>query len=206
MYLQSLDVGGKTIAMLDEQGGESVISIHLIPDVYFNIPQFWRSFHTLNHFCRYLQMSFRVHLIIISHVMLRCDHMCHCLANFCIQNPVISEQSGFSCEGQNSHIHVNFLHWQNRKLLGLKVISVWAMFYASLYVNNGQLTGDDRTCILFLSISGKLRNVTQDMDQIEQDLKQARKNLNELSKWCGLCLWPSNRLVRAYILLIDNDF
>ncbi|XP_048047804.1 synaptosomal-associated protein 23-like isoform X2 [Megalobrama amblycephala] len=40
----------------------------------------------------------------------------------------------------------------------------------------------------------KLRHVKQEMDQIEQDMKKARKNLNELSKWCGLCLWPSNRL------------
>ncbi|XP_067224632.1 synaptosomal-associated protein 23-like isoform X2 [Chanodichthys erythropterus] len=40
----------------------------------------------------------------------------------------------------------------------------------------------------------KLRHVNQEMDQIEQDMKKARKNLNELSKWCGLCLWPSNRL------------
>uniref|UniRef100_A0A671QBF8 Synaptosomal-associated protein n=2 Tax=Sinocyclocheilus anshuiensis TaxID=1608454 RepID=A0A671QBF8_9TELE len=32
------------------------------------------------------------------------------------------------------------------------------------------------------------------MDQIKQDMKQARKNLNELSKCCGLCLCPCNRL------------
>ncbi|XP_051723241.1 synaptosomal-associated protein 23-like isoform X2 [Ctenopharyngodon idella] len=40
----------------------------------------------------------------------------------------------------------------------------------------------------------KLKNVKLEMDQIEQDVKQARKNLNELSKCCGLCLWPCNRL------------
>uniref|UniRef100_A0A673INE5 Synaptosomal-associated protein n=1 Tax=Sinocyclocheilus rhinocerous TaxID=307959 RepID=A0A673INE5_9TELE len=39
----------------------------------------------------------------------------------------------------------------------------------------------------------KLKNVEQEMDQIKQDMKQARKNLNELSKCCGLCLCPFNR-------------
>lgn len=186
MYLQSLDVGGKTIAMLDEQGGESVISIHLIPDVYFNIPQFWRSFHTLNHFCRYLQMSFRVHLIIISHVMLRCDHMCHCLANFCIQNPVISEQSGFSCEGQNSHIHVNFLHWQNRKLLGLKVISVWAMFHASLYC--WQWT-TDRWWPHLYSLSLYLRK-TKECDTGHGPDWAGLETGSKKSEWTVQMVWP----------------
>uniref|UniRef100_A0A672R4R2 Synaptosomal-associated protein n=1 Tax=Sinocyclocheilus grahami TaxID=75366 RepID=A0A672R4R2_SINGR len=40
----------------------------------------------------------------------------------------------------------------------------------------------------------KLKNVEQEMDQIKHDMKQARKNLNELSKCCGLCLCPFNRL------------
>ncbi|XP_016137857.1 synaptosomal-associated protein 23-like isoform X2 [Sinocyclocheilus grahami] len=39
-----------------------------------------------------------------------------------------------------------------------------------------------------------LKNVEREMDQIKQDMKQARKNLNELSKCCGLCLCPCNRL------------
>uniref|UniRef100_A0A671RB74 Synaptosome associated protein 23.2 n=1 Tax=Sinocyclocheilus anshuiensis TaxID=1608454 RepID=A0A671RB74_9TELE len=40
----------------------------------------------------------------------------------------------------------------------------------------------------------KLKNVEQEMDQIKEDMKQARKNLNELSKCCGLCLCPFNRI------------
>uniref|UniRef100_A0A8C2G3B0 Synaptosomal-associated protein n=1 Tax=Cyprinus carpio TaxID=7962 RepID=A0A8C2G3B0_CYPCA len=40
----------------------------------------------------------------------------------------------------------------------------------------------------------QLKNVDREMDQISQDMKQARKNLNELSKCCGLCLCPCNRL------------
>uniref|UniRef100_A0A8C2A8M5 Synaptosomal-associated protein n=1 Tax=Cyprinus carpio TaxID=7962 RepID=A0A8C2A8M5_CYPCA len=39
----------------------------------------------------------------------------------------------------------------------------------------------------------KLKNVEKEMDQINQDMKQAQKNLNELSKCCGLCLCPFNR-------------
>uniref|UniRef100_A0A8C1GSB5 Synaptosomal-associated protein n=1 Tax=Cyprinus carpio TaxID=7962 RepID=A0A8C1GSB5_CYPCA len=45
----------------------------------------------------------------------------------------------------------------------------------------------------------KLKNVEKEMDQINQDMKQAQKNLNELSKCCGLCLCPFNRWDRAYI-------
>ncbi|XP_042598519.1 synaptosomal-associated protein 23-like [Cyprinus carpio] len=40
----------------------------------------------------------------------------------------------------------------------------------------------------------QLKNVDREMDQISQDMKQARKNLNELSKCCGLCLCPCNRV------------
>uniref|UniRef100_A0A673LYT8 Synaptosomal-associated protein n=1 Tax=Sinocyclocheilus rhinocerous TaxID=307959 RepID=A0A673LYT8_9TELE len=44
------------------------------------------------------------------------------------------------------------------------------------------------------------------MDQIKQDMKQARKNLNELSKCCGLCLCPCNRLARAYIFCMTMSY
>jgi len=37
VFVQTVNVGNKTITMLDEQGGNSVFSMHLIPDVYFNI-------------------------------------------------------------------------------------------------------------------------------------------------------------------------
>ncbi|XP_039531161.1 synaptosomal-associated protein 23-like [Pimephales promelas] len=40
----------------------------------------------------------------------------------------------------------------------------------------------------------KLMNVKQEVGQITHDMEQARKNLNELSKCCGLCLWPWNRV------------
>ncbi|XP_051502677.1 synaptosomal-associated protein 23-like [Myxocyprinus asiaticus] len=46
----------------------------------------------------------------------------------------------------------------------------------------------------------KLRRVEEGVDQIRQDMKQAQKNLNELSKCCGLCLCPCNRLKS-----IEND-
>ncbi|XP_067310667.1 synaptosomal-associated protein 23-like [Pseudorasbora parva] len=38
----------------------------------------------------------------------------------------------------------------------------------------------------------KLRNVKHEVGQIEQEMKRARKNVNELSKCCGL--WPRNRV------------
>ncbi len=39
VFLQSLNVGVKTMTTLDEQGGEHFISTLLISDVYLNIPQ-----------------------------------------------------------------------------------------------------------------------------------------------------------------------
>uniref|UniRef100_A0A8C2HCL2 Synaptosomal-associated protein n=1 Tax=Cyprinus carpio TaxID=7962 RepID=A0A8C2HCL2_CYPCA len=52
----------------------------------------------------------------------------------------------------------------------------------------------------------KLKNVEKEMDQINQDMKQAQKNLNELSKCCGLCLCPFNRWARAYILCMTISY
>jgi len=73
-------------------------------------------------------------------------------------------------------------------------------------IDNGVQTGDYQTFILFLPISEKLMNVKQEVGQITHDMEQARKNLNELSKCCGLFLWPWNRLVGAYTLLCGNEF
>ncbi|KAM3871045.1 synaptosome associated protein 23.1 [Diretmus argenteus] len=40
----------------------------------------------------------------------------------------------------------------------------------------------------------QLRHVEEGMDQINQDMKQADKNLTELSKCCGLCVCPCDRV------------
>ncbi|XP_073682709.1 synaptosomal-associated protein 23-like [Garra rufa] len=54
-----------------------------------------------------------------------------------------------------------------------------------------------KTLIMLDEQGEKLKNVQQEVEQIKQDMKQARKNLNELSKCCGLCLCPCNRLKSA---------
>ncbi|XP_052010043.1 synaptosomal-associated protein 23-like isoform X2 [Xyrauchen texanus] len=46
----------------------------------------------------------------------------------------------------------------------------------------------------------QLKHVEEGVDRIKQDMKQAQKNLNELSKCFGLCLCPCNRLKP-----IEND-
>lgn len=43
--------------------------------------------------------------------------------------------------------------------------------------------------------SEQLRRVDQGMDQINQDMRQAEKNITDLSKCCGLCVCPCDRLV-----------
>ncbi|XP_070836130.1 synaptosomal-associated protein 23-like isoform X2 [Chaetodon trifascialis] len=40
----------------------------------------------------------------------------------------------------------------------------------------------------------QLRRVEEGMDQINQDMRQAEKNLTDLSKCCGLCVCPCDRV------------
>lgn len=40
----------------------------------------------------------------------------------------------------------------------------------------------------------QLKHVEQGMDQINQDMRQAEKNLTDLSKCCGLCICPCDRV------------
>ncbi len=49
-----------------------------------------------------------------------------------------------------------------------------------------------KTCFI-LSLLEQLRRVDQGMDQINQDMRQAEKNLTDLSKCCGLCVCPCDR-------------
>ncbi|KAM9842330.1 synaptosome associated protein 23.1 isoform 2-T3 [Aulostomus maculatus] len=46
----------------------------------------------------------------------------------------------------------------------------------------------------------QLRHVEEGMDQINQDMRQAEKNLTDLSKCCGLCVCPCDRVTS-----IEND-
>lgn len=46
----------------------------------------------------------------------------------------------------------------------------------------------------------QLRHVEQGMDQINQDMRVAEKNLTDLSKCCGLCVCPCDR-----VKSIEND-
>uniref|UniRef100_A0A3B5KPH0 Synaptosomal-associated protein n=1 Tax=Xiphophorus couchianus TaxID=32473 RepID=A0A3B5KPH0_9TELE len=51
-----------------------------------------------------------------------------------------------------------------------------------------------------LDHQAQLRNVERGMDQINQDMKTAEKNLTDLSRCCGLCVCPCNR-----VSSIEND-
>ncbi|XP_047200832.1 synaptosomal-associated protein 23-like isoform X1 [Girardinichthys multiradiatus] len=46
----------------------------------------------------------------------------------------------------------------------------------------------------------QLKNVDRGMDQINQDMREAEKNLTDLSKCCGLCVCPCDR-----VSSIEND-
>lgn len=46
---------------------------------------------------------------------------------------------------------------------------------------------------LSVCASEQLTRVEEGLDQINQDMKQAEKNLTDLSKCCGLCVCPCDR-------------
>lgn len=42
-------------------------------------------------------------------------------------------------------------------------------------------------------VAEQLKRVEEGMDQINQDMRQAEKNLTDLSRCCGLCVCPCDR-------------
>lgn len=48
-------------------------------------------------------------------------------------------------------------------------------------------------CGVPVCVSEQLKRVDEGMDQINQDMRQAEKNLTDLSKCCGLCVCPCDR-------------
>ncbi|TSO67441.1 Synaptosomal-associated protein 23 [Bagarius yarrelli] len=57
-----------------------------------------------------------------------------------------------------------------------------------------------KTMVMLNQQGEQLQHVEKGMDQINQDMKHAEKNLTDLSKCCGLCVCPCDR-VRS----IEND-
>uniref|UniRef100_G3PAP4 Synaptosomal-associated protein n=1 Tax=Gasterosteus aculeatus aculeatus TaxID=481459 RepID=G3PAP4_GASAC len=55
----------------------------------------------------------------------------------------------------------------------------------------------------------QLKRVDEGMDQINQDMRQAERNLTDLSKCCGLCVCPCDRGIFEYhktrVSSIEND-
>lgn len=54
----------------------------------------------------------------------------------------------------------------------------------------------DMVCVP-VCVSEQLRRVDEGMDQINQDMRQAEKNLTDLSKCCGMCVCPCDRYTAA---------
>ncbi|KAA0711298.1 Synaptosomal-associated protein 23 [Triplophysa tibetana] len=51
-----------------------------------------------------------------------------------------------------------------------------------------------KTMVMLDEQGEQLRRVDQGMDQINQDMRQAEKNITDLSKCCGLCVCPCDRV------------
>ncbi|KAL4630394.1 synaptosomal-associated protein 23-like [Arapaima gigas] len=72
-----------------------------------------------------------------------------------------------------------------------------------------QQTGQN-TAIMLGEQGEQLNRVEQGLDQINEDMKIAEKNLTDMSKCCGLCLCPCNRVKtsdRGYkrTMTVDSD-
>ncbi|XP_034714896.1 synaptosomal-associated protein 23-like isoform X1 [Etheostoma cragini] len=50
------------------------------------------------------------------------------------------------------------------------------------------------TMVMLEQQGEQLKSVDKGLDQINQDMRQAEKNLTDLSKCCGLCVCPCNRV------------
>uniref|UniRef100_A0A3Q1FKF4 Synaptosomal-associated protein n=1 Tax=Acanthochromis polyacanthus TaxID=80966 RepID=A0A3Q1FKF4_9TELE len=61
------------------------------------------------------------------------------------------------------------------------------------HTNNSKETGVN-TMVMLDQQGEQLRRVEDGMDQINQDMKLAEKNLTDLSKCCGLCVCPCDRV------------
>ncbi|XP_068436472.1 synaptosomal-associated protein 23-like [Clinocottus analis] len=59
--------------------------------------------------------------------------------------------------------------------------------------NESKETGT-KTLVILDQQGEQLRQVDQGMDKINQDMRQAEKNLTDLSKCCGLCVCPCDRV------------
>ncbi|XP_045916471.1 synaptosomal-associated protein 25-A isoform X3 [Micropterus dolomieu] len=51
-----------------------------------------------------------------------------------------------------------------------------------------------RTLVMLDEQGEQLERIEEGMDQINKDMKDAEKNLNDLGKFCGLCSCPCNKM------------
>lgn len=53
-------------------------------------------------------------------------------------------------------------------------------------------------------LTEQLKRVDRGMDQINEDMRQAEKNLTDLSKCCGLCVCPCDRYIIPFLTSVLN--
>ncbi|XP_030633338.1 synaptosomal-associated protein 25 [Chanos chanos] len=51
-----------------------------------------------------------------------------------------------------------------------------------------------RTLVMLDEQGEQLDRIEEGMEQISQDMKEAEKNLTDMAKCCGLCVWPCTKL------------
>uniref|UniRef100_A0A8C3AL70 Multifunctional fusion protein n=1 Tax=Cyclopterus lumpus TaxID=8103 RepID=A0A8C3AL70_CYCLU len=65
---------------------------------------------------------------------------------------------------------------------------------ATRSLHRGSKDAGIRTLVMLDEQGEQLERIEEGMDQINKDMKDAEKNLNDLGKFCGLCSCPCNKM------------
>ncbi|XP_054653196.1 synaptosomal-associated protein 23-like isoform X3 [Dunckerocampus dactyliophorus] len=85
---------------------------------------------------------------------------------------------------------------------GVSAASLWSLESTRRMLQMAEESKETgvKTMVMLDQQGEQLKRVEDGMDQINQDMRLAEKNLSDLSKCCGLCICPCNRVTS-----IEND-
>uniref|UniRef100_A0AAZ1X7T9 Multifunctional fusion protein n=1 Tax=Oreochromis aureus TaxID=47969 RepID=A0AAZ1X7T9_OREAU len=79
-------------------------------------------------------------------------------------------------------------------LLTFTHLSTLFLFFLSLLFSAVSKDAGIRTLVMLDEQGEQLERIEEGMDQINKDMKDAEKNLNNLGQFCGLCSCPCNKI------------
>uniref|UniRef100_A0A3Q3KAU1 Synaptosomal-associated protein 25 n=1 Tax=Monopterus albus TaxID=43700 RepID=A0A3Q3KAU1_MONAL len=73
-------------------------------------------------------------------------------------------------------------------------------------LDQGSKDAGIRTLVMLDEQGEQLERIEEGMDQINKDMKDAEKNLNDLGKFCGLCSCPCNNKICGVCGLVFSQY